>query len=107
MNTVADEVTIVSLEVGSQRRLGGQADVRDVQGQWKPGGCEHHGPLARCAGGGRGPRRWGLTEKIVHDARGEMLECKETLNRLTESLRIFADEIARIATVFDADRPWY
>ncbi|KAG6917532.1 hypothetical protein DXG01_002167 [Tephrocybe rancida] len=100
MSTVVDEVTRVSLEVGSQGRLGGQADVPDVQGMWKvlmdsfnlmAASITAHsravrGVVKAVAGGD-------LTKKIVYDARGEMLEYKETLNSLTESLSVFANEI--------------
>ncbi|KAH6905754.1 hypothetical protein BKA70DRAFT_1291834 [Coprinopsis sp. MPI-PUGE-AT-0042] len=79
LSTLANEVTRVSLEVGTEGILGGQADVPDVQGMWKA--------LTNSD----------LTKKIDVDARGEILELKETVNGMTESLSVFADEVTRVA----------
>ncbi|KAG6917542.1 hypothetical protein DXG01_002178 [Tephrocybe rancida] len=77
LGLIANEVTRVSLEVGTEGRLGGQASVPEVQGVWKA-----------IAGGD-------LERLLVYDARGEMLECKEALNGLSRTLSGFADEITR------------
>ncbi|KIJ38132.1 hypothetical protein M422DRAFT_259285 [Sphaerobolus stellatus SS14] len=73
--TLAQEVTRVNLEVGTEGILGGQAVVADVEGTWKGD----------------------LTKKIEADVRGDILELKETVNGMTESLSLFADEVTHVA----------
>ncbi|KAG1856985.1 hypothetical protein DFJ58DRAFT_783872 [Suillus subalutaceus] len=83
LSTLANEVTRVSLEVGTEGILGGQAYVPDVQGMWKK--------VTKAVAGGD------LTKKIEVDVRGEIKELKETVNGMTESLSLFADEVTRVA----------
>ncbi|KAH6897665.1 hypothetical protein BKA70DRAFT_1315390, partial [Coprinopsis sp. MPI-PUGE-AT-0042] len=104
LSTLANEVTRVSLEVGTEGILGGQADVPDVQGMWKAltnnvnlmamnltNQVRSIAQVTKAVAGGD------LTKKIDVDARGEILELKETVNGMTESLSVFADEVTRVA----------
>ncbi|MER5352325.1 HAMP domain-containing protein [Kitasatospora sp. NPDC002551] len=104
LSAFADEVTRVAREVGSEGRLGGQADVRDVSGTWKDltesvnGMADNLTAQVRAiaevttavAGGD-------LTQKIRVDARGEILLLKETINTMVDQLSAFADEVTRVA----------
>jgi osomolarity two-component system sensor histidine kinase NIK1 len=104
LNTLANEVTRVSLEVGTEGILGGQAFVPDVQGMWKvltdnvnlmamnlTNQVRSIAEVTKAVAGGD------LTKKIEVDVRGEILELKETVNKMTESLSVFADEVTRVA----------
>ncbi|KAF9448757.1 hypothetical protein P691DRAFT_668846 [Macrolepiota fuliginosa MF-IS2] len=104
LSTLANEVTRVSLEVGTEGILGGQAFVPDVQGMWKvltdnvnlmamnlTNQVRSIAQVTKAVAGGD------LTKKIEVDVRGEILELKETVNGMTESLSVFADEVTRVA----------
>ncbi|KAG0694624.1 hypothetical protein DFH29DRAFT_959340 [Suillus ampliporus] len=104
LSTLANEVTRVSLEVGTEGILGGQAYVPDVQGMWKvltdnvnlmamnlTNQVRSIAEVTKAVAGGD------LTKKIEVDVRGEILELKETVNGMTESLSLFADEVTRVA----------
>ncbi|KAG6906866.1 hypothetical protein DXG01_011628 [Tephrocybe rancida] len=104
LKLLANEVTRVSLEVGTEGRLGGQASVPDVQGMWKvltdnvnlmamnlTTQVRSIAEVTKAVAGGD------LTKKIEVDVRGEILELKETVNGMTESLSVFADEVTRVA----------
>ncbi|KAL0948366.1 hypothetical protein HGRIS_010948 [Hohenbuehelia grisea] len=104
LSTLANEVTRVSLEVGTEGILGGQAYVPDVQGMWKvltdnvnlmamnlTNQVRSIAQVTKAVAGGD------LTKKIEVDARGEILELRETVNGMTESLSVFADEVTRVA----------
>ncbi|KAJ3502690.1 hypothetical protein NLJ89_g8773 [Agrocybe chaxingu] len=104
LSTLANEVTRVSLEVGTEGILGGQAFVPDVQGMWKvltdnvnlmamnlTNQVRSIAAVTKAVAGGD------LTKKIEVDVRGEILELKETVNGMTESLSVFADEVTRVA----------
>ncbi|EKM75241.1 Tco1 HAMP domain related type IA HK [Agaricus bisporus var. burnettii JB137-S8] len=104
LSTLANEVTRVSLEVGTEGILGGQASVPDVQGMWKvltdnvnlmamnlTNQVRSIAQVTKAVAGGD------LTKKIEVDVRGEILELKETVNGMTESLSVFADEVTRVA----------
>ncbi|KAF4622058.1 hypothetical protein D9613_009580 [Agrocybe pediades] len=104
LSTLANEVTRVSLEVGTEGILGGQAFVPDVQGMWKvltdnvnlmamnlTNQVRSIAEVTKAVAGGD------LTKKIEVDVRGEILELKETVNGMTESLSVFADEVTRVA----------
>ena len=92
-------------EVGTEGRLGGQANVRGMSGTWKDlteavntMASRPHRPGARHRR--RSPPRWrsgDLTPKITVDARGEMLELKNTVNTMVDQLSAFADEVTRVA----------
>ena len=104
LSVFADEVTRVAREVGTEGRLGGQADVHDVSGTWKDltenvnmmaANLTAPGPQHR-RGDHRG-RQGDLTQKITVDARGEILELKSTVNTMVDQLSSFADEVTRVA----------
>ncbi|KAH8802033.1 hypothetical protein DL96DRAFT_1672185 [Flagelloscypha sp. PMI_526] len=104
LSTLAREVTRVSLEVGTEGRLGGQAQVDGVQGEWSRL-TDHVNVMAdnltnqvrSIATVTKAVASGDLTKRIDVDVKGEMLELKETVNGMTESLSIFADEVTRVA----------
>ncbi|KAG1797921.1 hypothetical protein EV424DRAFT_1441345 [Suillus variegatus] len=93
LSTLANEVTRVSLEVGIEGILCGQAYVPDVLGMWKVL-TDNVNLMAMNwtsqAGGD-------LTKKIEVDLRGQIKELKETVDGMTESLSLFTDEVTRVA----------
>ncbi|KAF8523467.1 putative nik-1 protein (Os-1p protein) [Hysterangium stoloniferum] len=102
--TLAQEVTRVSLEVGTEGILGGQAVVADVEGTWKIltdnvnlMAMNLTNQVRSIAGVTKAVAQGDLTKKIEVDVRGEILELKETVNGMTESLSLFADEVTRVA----------
>ncbi|KIK56550.1 hypothetical protein GYMLUDRAFT_783618 [Collybiopsis luxurians FD-317 M1] len=104
LSTLANEVTRVSLEVGTEGILGGQAFVPDVQGEWK-GLTDNVNLMAMnltnqvrsIAEVTKAVANGDLSKKIQVDVKGEILELKETVNEMTESLSVFADEVTRVA----------
>ncbi|ETW76839.1 hypothetical protein HETIRDRAFT_389878 [Heterobasidion irregulare TC 32-1] len=104
LSTLANEVTRVSLEVGTEGILGGQAYVPDVQGMWKVLADNVNlmamnltNQVRSIAEVTKAVANGDLTKKIEVDVRGEMLDLKETVNGMTESLSVFADEVTRVA----------
>ncbi|MFF7586218.1 HAMP domain-containing protein [Kitasatospora purpeofusca] len=104
LSAFAGEVTRVAREVGSEGRLGGQADVRDASGTWRDltesvnvmadnltAQVRSIAEVTTAVAGGD------LTQKIRVDARGEILELKETINTMVDQLSAFADEVTRVA----------
>ncbi|OCH85136.1 hypothetical protein OBBRIDRAFT_860458, partial [Obba rivulosa] len=104
LSTLASEVTRMSLEVGTEGIMGDQASVRDVQGVWKDmtenvnlmamnltRRVRSIAEVTKAVAGGD------LTKRITADVHGEMLDLKETVNGMTESLSIFADEVTHVA----------
>ncbi|MFJ8436705.1 HAMP domain-containing protein [Kitasatospora sp. NPDC094019] len=104
LSAFADEVTRVAREVGSEGRLGGQADVRDVSGTWRDL-TESVNVMAdnltaqvrSIAEVMTAVAEGDLTQKIRVDARGEILLLKETINTMVDQLSAFADEVTRVA----------
>ncbi|MFJ8622035.1 HAMP domain-containing protein [Kitasatospora sp. NPDC093550] len=104
LSSFAAEVTRVAREVGTEGRLGGQADVRDVSGTWK-GLTESVNVMAdnltaqvrSIASVTTAVAEGDLTQKIRVDARGEIQELKETINTMVDQLSSFADEVTRVA----------
>ncbi|MGW1178377.1 HAMP domain-containing protein [Kitasatospora sp. NPDC002543] len=104
LSSFADEVTRVAREVGTEGRLGGQADVRDVSGTWRAL-TESVNVMAdnltaqvrSIAEVTTAVAEGDLTQKIRVDARGEILELKETINTMVDQLSSFADEVTRVA----------
>ncbi|MFD5461881.1 HAMP domain-containing protein [Kitasatospora sp. NPDC127059] len=101
---VTSELTRVAREVGTEGRLGGQAQAPDATGTWKDltdsvnamagnltGQVRAIARVATAVAGGD------LTQKIRVDARGEILDLKETLNTMVDQLSAFADEVTRVA----------
>ncbi|MEU8516438.1 HAMP domain-containing protein [Kitasatospora sp. NPDC048722] len=104
LSAFADEVTRVAREVGTEGRLGGQADVRDVSGTWRDL-TESVNVMAdnltaqvrSIAEVTTAVAEGDLTQKIRVDARGEILELKDTINTMVDQLSAFADEVTRVA----------
>src|SRR5205807_344373 len=104
LNGFANEVTRVAREVGTEGRLGGQADVRGVAGIWKDLTQNVNfmaGNLTsqvRNIGGATTTVKQGdLSKKITVDVRGEILELKQTINTMVDQLNAFANEVTRVA----------
>ncbi|HTS13669.1 MAG TPA: HAMP domain-containing protein [Candidatus Limnocylindrales bacterium] len=104
LNAFAGEVTRVAREVGTEGKLGGQAEVPGVAGTWKDltdnvnfmasnltGQVRNIAEVATAIANGD------LSKKITVDVRGEILRLKETLNTMVEQLRSFAAEVTRVA----------
>ncbi|HEX8005212.1 MAG TPA: HAMP domain-containing protein, partial [Trebonia sp.] len=104
LSAFADEVTRVAREVGTEGRLGGQADVKGVSGTWKDL-TESVNVMAdnltaqvrSIAEVTTAVAKGDLTQKIRVDARGEILALKETINTMVDQLSAFADEVTRVA----------
>ncbi|MFD8322424.1 HAMP domain-containing protein [Kitasatospora purpeofusca] len=101
---VTSEVTRVAREVGSEGRLGGQADVPGAAGTWlglTDAVNAMAGDLTRqlrnIAQVTTAVARGDLTQKIEVDARGELLELKNTVNTMVDQLSAFAGEVTRVA----------
>ncbi|WNV88715.1 HAMP domain-containing protein [Umezawaea sp. Da 62-37] len=104
LSAFADEVTRVAREVGTEGRLGGQADVEGVSGTWKDltesvnvMGDNLTAQVRSIAQVTTAVARGDLTQKIRVDARGEILELKETINTMVDQLSAFADEVTRVS----------
>jgi HAMP domain-containing protein len=104
LNAFAGEVTRVAREVGTEGRLGGQAQVQGVAGTWKDltdsvnsmannltAQVRNIAEVATAIASGD------LSKKITVDVRGEILLLKDTLNTMVEQLRSFAAEVTRVA----------
>ena len=104
LDQFTSEVTRVAREVGTDGKLGGQANVPGVSGTWKD--------LTESVNAMAGNLTWqvrniaqvatavakgDLTQKIEVDARGEILQLKTTLNTMVDQLSAFADEVTRVA----------
>ena len=104
LNSFAAEVTRVAKEVGTEGELGGQAEVAGVSGTWR-GLTESVNSMAtnltdqvrNISQVAQAVARGDLTQKITVDAKGEILELKETLNTMVDQLSSFADEVTRVA----------
>jgi signal transduction histidine kinase/HAMP domain-containing protein/CheY-like chemotaxis protein len=104
LSAFAAEVTRVAREVGSEGRLGGQAEVPGVAGTWRDltdsvnvmagNLTDQVRSIAQVA---TAVARGDLSRKITVDARGEILELKNTLNTMVDQLSAFADEVTRVA----------
>ena len=104
LNGFASEVTRVAREVGTEGKLGGQAQVPGVAGTWKDltdnvnsmannltGQVRNIADVATAVANGD------LSRKITVDVRGEILQLKETINTMVEQLNSFAGEVSRVA----------
>jgi HAMP domain-containing protein/signal transduction histidine kinase/CheY-like chemotaxis protein len=104
LNSFAAEVTRVAREVGTEGKLGGQADVRGVAGTWKDltdnvnlmaGNLT--GQVRNIAEVTTAVQRGDLSKKITVDVKGEILELKNTINVMVDQLNSFAAEVTRVA----------
>src|SRR6266545_2462965 len=104
LSSFADEVTRVAREVGTEGKLGGQAQVREVAGTWRDL-TENVNQLAsnltsqvrNIAQVTTAVAKGDLSQKITVDAQGEILELKNTVNTMVDQLSSFADEVTRVA----------
>src|SRR5207253_1406890 len=110
LNRFAGEVTRVAREVGSEGRLGGQANVPGVAGTWKDLTDSVNAMAGNLTGQVRNIAepstalvRADLSRKITVDVQGEILELKDTLNTMVDQLRAFASEVTRVAREVGTD----
>ncbi|HEY3487838.1 MAG TPA: HAMP domain-containing protein, partial [Gammaproteobacteria bacterium] len=104
LGSFADEVSRVAREVGTEGRLGGQAQVQGVSGVWKEL-TENVNSMANnltnqvrnIADVSTAIAHGDLSRKITVDAQGEILELKNTINTMVDQLGSFADEVSRVA----------
>ncbi|EJM48541.1 signal transduction histidine kinase [Pseudomonas sp. GM48] len=104
LSSFAAEVTRVALEVGTEGKLGGQAEVRDVSGTWRDLTESVNGMAANLTTQVRNlaqvttaVARGDLGKKITVEAKGEILELKNTINTMVDQLSSFAAEVTRVA----------
>jgi signal transduction histidine kinase/HAMP domain-containing protein/ActR/RegA family two-component response regulator len=110
LNSFAAEVTRVAKEVGTEGKLGGQADVKGVYGTWKDltdnvnvlasnltVQLRDVSKVATAIANGD------LTQKITVDVRGEMLQIKDVINKMVDQLNSFAAEVTRVAKEVGTD----
>ncbi|HEV7329998.1 MAG TPA: HAMP domain-containing protein [Flavisolibacter sp.] len=104
LNSFGSEVTRVAREVGSEGRLGGQADVPGVEGLWKDltdsvnkMASNLTGQVRNIAEVTTAVANGDLSRKIEVDVKGEILELKNTINTMVDQLRAFASEVTRVA----------
>jgi HAMP domain-containing protein/CheY-like chemotaxis protein len=104
LSSFAAEVTRVAREVGSEGKLGGQAEVRGVAGTWKDLTDSVNSMAGNLTGQVRNiaevttaVANGDLSKKITVDVRGEILELKDTINTMVDQLRSFASEVTRVA----------
>ena len=104
LNAFAAEVTRVAREAGSEGKLGGQADVKDVSGVWKDltdnvnsMASNLTAQVRNIAEVATAIARGDLSRKITVDVRGEILQLKETINTMVDQLNSFAAEVTRVA----------
>ncbi|PYY11755.1 MAG: hybrid sensor histidine kinase/response regulator, partial [Acidobacteria bacterium] len=110
LNAFAGEVTRVAREVGTEGKLGGQAQVTGVAGTWKDltdnvnfmaGNLTSQ--VRNIAEVATAVARGDLSRKITVDVRGEILELKDTINTMVDQLRSFASEVTRVAREVGTD----
>ncbi len=104
LNAFASEVTRVAREVGTEGKLGGQAQVRGVAGTWKDLTDNVNSMATNLTNQVRGIAQvvtavanGDLNRKLALEARGEIAELAETINGMTDTLAIFADQVTTVA----------
>ncbi|HEY0194770.1 MAG TPA: response regulator, partial [Kofleriaceae bacterium] len=104
LSSFADQVTRLARDVGIEGRLGSQADVRGVLGTWRNLTDAVNSMAANLTDQVRNIAKVAtaiangdLQQKIVVDARGEILELKNTINTMVDQLSAFADQVTRVA----------
>jgi HAMP domain-containing protein/CheY-like chemotaxis protein/signal transduction histidine kinase len=110
LNGFAGEVTRVAREVGTEGKLGGQAQVPGVAGTWKDltdnvnfMASNLTGQVRNIAEVATAVARGDLSRKITVDVKGEILELKDTINTMVDQLRSFASEVTRVAREVGTD----
>src|ERR1043166_7600210 len=111
LRSFASEVTRVAREVGTDGKLGGQAQVQGVAGTWKDltdsvnfMASNLTSQVRNIADVSTAVAKGDLTQKITVDVKGEILELKNTDNTMVDQLRSFAAEVTRVARA--TGRPW-
>ena len=104
LGSFASEVTRVAKEVGTEGKLGGQAQVKGVAGTWKDltdnvnmMAANLTGQVRNIADVTTAVANGDLSKKITVDVKGEMLELKNTINTMVDQLNSFASEVTRVA----------
>ncbi len=104
LNSFSSEVTRVALEVGTEGKLGGQAQVKGVAGTWKDLTDSVNGMASSLTGQVRNiaevttaVAKGDLSRKITVNVRGEILELKNTINTMVDQLNSFGSEVTRVA----------
>ncbi|XXT15305.1 HAMP domain-containing protein [Sorangium sp. So ce429] len=104
LNSFASEVTRVAREVGTEGKLGGQADVRGVAGTWKDLTDSVNSMASNLTAQVRNiatvttaVAKGDLSKKITVDVKGEILELKDTINTMVDQLSSLAAEVTRVA----------
>ena len=104
LNAFASEVSRVAREVGTEGKLGGQAEVRGVAGTWKDLTDNVNfmannltAQVRNIANVATAIARGDLSRKITVDVKGEILELKNTINTMVDQLNAFASEVSRVA----------
>jgi signal transduction histidine kinase/CheY-like chemotaxis protein/HAMP domain-containing protein len=104
LNSFASEVTRVAREVGTEGKLGGQAQVRGVAGTWKDltdnvnlMAANLTGQVRNIADVTTAVAKGDLSKKITVDVKGEILALKNTINTMVDQLNAFASEVTRVA----------
>ena len=104
LNVFTSEVTRVAREVGTEGKLGGQAEVREVTGVWKDLTESVNSMASNLTAQVRNiadvtiaVANGDLSKKITVDVRGEILQLKEAINTMVDQLRSFASEVTRVA----------
>ncbi|MHB2024033.1 MAG: HAMP domain-containing protein, partial [Mycobacteriales bacterium] len=104
LSAFADEVTRVAREVGTEGKLGGQAQVRGVSGTWRDLTDSVNFMASNLTSQVRNialvttaVAQGDLSQKITVNAQGEILELKSTVNKMVDQLSSFADEVTRVA----------
>jgi HAMP domain-containing protein/signal transduction histidine kinase/CheY-like chemotaxis protein len=110
LNAFAGEVSRVAKEVGTEGKLGGQAQVKGVGGVWKDLTDNVNSMAANLTGQVRNiadvttaVARGDLSKKISAEAKGEILELKNTINTLVDQMNAFASEVSRVAREVGTD----
>ena len=104
LNSFASEVTRVAREVGTEGKLGGQAQVKGVAGTWKDltdnvnsMAANLTSQVRNIADATTAVAKGDLSKKITVDVKGEILELKNTINTMVDQLNSFAGEVSRVA----------
>src|SRR5262245_59037285 len=104
LRSFASEVTRVAREVGTEGKLGGQAEVKGISGTWKDltdnvnlMASNLTGQVRNIAAVTTAVANGDLSEKITVDVKGEILELKDTINSMVDQLSAFAAEVTRVA----------
>ena len=104
LSSFADEVTRVAREVGTEGKLGGQAQVKGVSGTWRDltdnvnfMASSLTEQVRNIATVTTAVANGDLSKKITVDVKGEVFELKDTINTMVDQLRAFASEVTRVA----------